>query len=231
MKRPKEQFATGDVMRTNEEYKGSFRTKDPPPEGGLQIVHGKLDTDVKRLGREDAPTKTQKYTLEQKDFRISQGRLVPTTTRGRRELRSIKEDVGELTYIGEKEFIPTREKKAFQSYSYTGGSKNMPRGRPRKGISSQEVTGARRRGVPESIISKMTRSQELTLREKDILNSKGLGYKVGFTKADGTKVRSHTFSLKTKYGKRSGRKRGGQGGSSRGNPIEVKPGLPRGAYS
>ena len=136
--------------------------------------------------------------------------------------------MGELTHIGKKEFIPTSEKSKFKKYSYLGGRKNMPR--YRKGISPQEISGARRRGVPESIITKMMRSQELSEREKDILNSKGLGYKQGFAKDDGTKVRSHTFSLK-------GGKRGrGGGGSRSGNPrgtspIKVKPGLPRGAYS
>ena len=97
-----------------------------------------------------------------------------------------------------------------------------------KGISPQEVSGARRRGVPESIITKMTRSQELTQREKDLINSKGLGYKVTFKKDDGTWVRSHTFALK-------GGKRGSGGSSGSHNPgrspIEVKPSLPRGAYS
>jgi len=97
------------------------------------------------------------------------------------------------------------------------------------GITPQEASGARRRGIPETIIMKMTRSQELTQREKDIINSKGLGYKVKFRKEDGTWVRSHTFVLK------GGKRRGGggnPGNPGRGEaPIKVKPGLPRGAYS
>lgn len=103
----------------------------------------------------------------------------------------------------------------------------MPR--YKKGIIPQEVSGARRRGVPESIIDKMVRSQELTQREKLVLNSKGLGYKVWFKKDDGTIVRSHTFALK---GGGKGRSGGGSRSENPGrSPIEVKPSLPRGAYS
>jgi len=214
------------VIPSTEIQKNTFRYYDIGDPGGMTAIIGKTKEDVKKYGISGSATKIQRYTLLKRDVSVEDGKLQPKTKMGREEIKSITEREGKLRYIKNEQFVPESEYKKFQELSYfKGGKRNMPK--YRKGISQQEVTGARRRGVPEAIITKMSRSQELTQREKDILNSKGLGYKVGFTKEDGTKVRSHTFSLKTKYSKRSGVKRG----RSQNPTVKVKPGLPRGAYS
>lgn len=108
----------------------------------------------------------------------------------------------------------------------------MPSG-VRRGILPQEVRQARARGVSESTIDKMRASRPITEKEKDLLNTKGLAYKQGFPREGTTKgVRSHLVNIK-KTGNPSSKSRRGRnnGGGNPGGITQVKPSLPRGAYS
>lgn len=69
-------------FQKDERGKPKLRTKDPRKKGGLQLIIGRLK------GRRT--TSTQSIRISTKDFKRVRNKLVPKTSRGMREARSLK---------------------------------------------------------------------------------------------------------------------------------------------
>ncbi len=189
--RPTTDFAKGDVMYTRVdgyEYEGRFRTRDVGEPGGMQFIIGKLEGDVERAGREEARTRTQSVNLSKGDFQITSGRLIPTTARGRSELKDIEKKWGKLHYVGGDYFVPESEWERLQRTKYfenpNGGDIVV------RGISRAEQHEARRAGISEGIIYRMKTGMRLSIEEEEELHGSGLVYVPGYKKARGIEVRS-----------------------------------------
>lgn len=189
--RPTQDFAKGDVMRTKVNgyvYSGQFRTEDVGRKGGMVATVGKLKEDIETYGKEESPTKVQRYLLQKSDVRKEKGLLVPNTKRGETELRSLKKH-GDLLWMGGDVFIPESEFQRFQELKYFENPR--PRGgKLPRGIKESEVREARGKGVPESIVSKMKRGMKLTNDEEEQLHRRGLVYVPGYPKPGTIGVRS-----------------------------------------
>jgi len=174
--RPKEKFATGNVMRDRRtgKYDSRFKTLDPGREGGLRIGLGKLKKDVSQKSPGGASTRTQRYLVEQKDFEIKNKKLVPKTKRGKRELENITKKHGELLHLGEEQFITQKNKKEFKDLSYF--KKNPGGGYKANKLNEESEKKLKRLNIPEQTKRKIKTGRELTRIESEILHTQGFEY-------------------------------------------------------
>ena len=175
---PKENFSDKKVMRNKKtgKYDSSFKTIDLGDKGGLKARVGKLEDEIEEKGKREAKTEIQRLIVSQNDFDISNGELIPKTNRGIEELEFIKKETGELIYIGEEEFIPERTIDDFKSRDIFNNDEGA--NITNKELSKKTIKRLKGLGVPNSIINKMKKGNELSDIEKDVLHNRGIEYVV-----------------------------------------------------
>lgn len=174
--KPTTEFAGGDTMRTkgSRDFKGSFRTKDVGKKGGMTAIIGKTKSEVHLEGPAGAETSIQSYTLDKKNVKLDNKKLVGKDQRGRNEIDQIKRSQGELEHISKDQLIVKKNKKLFDRVDYfkdgIGGMKKANK------LNKESIEILKRKRIPESIIRKMNSGRELSEFEKDVLHRHGLEY-------------------------------------------------------
>ncbi len=174
--KPSTEFGKGDTMRSkgSRDFSGSFRTLDVGKKGGMTARIGKTKSEIHLEGPAGAETSIQAYTLEKKNVKIENKKLIGKDERGINEINQIKRSHGDLEHISKDQLIVKKNKKLFDRVDYF--KDNIGGMRKANKLNKESIEILKRKKIPESIIRKMNSGKVLSEFEKEVLHRHGLEY-------------------------------------------------------